>query len=52
LFIKEGTDGQGICHFQCLKRKQTKKEIEKVNPLKFFAKKSTTRFTFYPEDAE
>jgi hypothetical protein len=27
-------------------------EIEEVNPLKFFANKSTTRFTFYPEDAE
>jgi len=27
-------------------------EIEEVNPLKFFAKKSTTHFTFYPEDAE
>jgi hypothetical protein len=27
-------------------------EIEKVNSLKFFAKKSTTNFTFYPEDAE
>jgi hypothetical protein len=27
-------------------------EIEEVNSLKFFANKSTTRFTFYPEDAE
>jgi hypothetical protein len=27
-------------------------EIEKVNSLKFFAKKSTTRIAFYPEDAE
>jgi hypothetical protein len=27
-------------------------EIEKVNSLRFFAKKSTTRITFYPEDAE
>ena len=27
-------------------------EIEEVNSLKFFAKKSTTRITFYPEDAE
>jgi len=26
-------------------------EIEEVNPLKFFANKSKTRFTFYPEDA-
>jgi hypothetical protein len=29
-----------------------KEEIEKVNSLKFFAKKSTTRITFYPEGAE
>ena len=27
-------------------------EIEEVNFLKFFAKKSTTSFTFYPEDEE
>jgi hypothetical protein len=27
-------------------------EIEEVNFLKFFAKKSTTDFTFYPEDEE
>ena len=27
-------------------------EIEEVNSIKFFAKKSTTRITFYPEDAE
>jgi len=27
-------------------------EIEEVNFLKFFAKKSTTGFTFYPEDEE
>jgi len=26
LIIKEGIDGQEICHFQGLKRKQTKKE--------------------------
>jgi hypothetical protein len=28
------------------------KEIKEVNPLKFFVKKSTTGFTFYPEDEE
>jgi hypothetical protein len=27
-------------------------EIEEVNFLKFFAQKSTTSFTFYPEDEE
>ena len=27
-------------------------EIKKVNFLKFFSKKSTTGFTFYPEDEE
>jgi hypothetical protein len=27
-------------------------EIEEVNFLKFFAKKSTTDFRFYPEDEE
>ena len=27
-------------------------EIKEVNPLKFFAKKSTTGFSFYPEEEE
>jgi len=28
LIIKEGIDGNEVCHFQCLKRKRTKKEKE------------------------